>query len=91
MNWYNFSDCVSENNEIRNTHVNIGTGIDITIADLAIMLKEQIGFKGNFVFNSSKPDGTMRKVTNVAKINDWAGKQRFLGRRNKANVSLVCN
>jgi GDP-L-fucose synthase len=73
---YNFSDCTSENNEIRNTHMNIGTGVDITIANLANMLKECIQFKGDFVFNSNKPDGTMRKVTDVTKINELGWKAK---------------
>ncbi|MGB0880361.1 MAG: GDP-L-fucose synthase family protein [Polaribacter sp.] len=54
--------------EIRNTHINIGTGEDIAIKDLAILIKEVIGYKGDFVFNTKKPDGTMRKVTDVTKL-----------------------
>ena len=59
----------SESKEIRNTHINIGTGTDITIADLAAMIKKQIGFKGSFQFNTDKPDGTMKKLTDVDKLN----------------------
>ena len=58
------------NNEIRNTHINIGTGIDISIVDLAYLIKEIIGFKGDFIFNTEKPDGTMKKLTDVTKINN---------------------
>jgi len=54
--------------EIRNTHINIGTGKEISIKDLAFLIKEKIGFKGNFYFNTSKPDGTMRKLTDVSKL-----------------------
>ena len=54
--------------EIRNTHINIGTGEDIAIKDLAILIKNVVGFKGNFVFNIEKPDGTMRKLTDVSKL-----------------------
>ncbi|QOD59680.1 hypothetical protein H9I45_09955 [Polaribacter haliotis] len=46
----------------------MGTGNDITIKDLANLIKEVVGFKGEFVFNLDKPDGTMRKVTNVSKL-----------------------
>ncbi|MDP2114801.1 MAG: NAD-dependent epimerase/dehydratase family protein, partial [Bacteroidota bacterium] len=58
----------SVTNEIRNTHINIGTGIEITIRDLANLIKEKIGFKGELVFNTSKPDGTMRKLTDPSKL-----------------------
>lgn len=54
--------------EVRNTHINIGTGQEITIRDLAYLIKEKIGFTGELVFNSSKPDGTMRKLTNPSKL-----------------------
>jgi GDP-L-fucose synthase len=54
--------------EIRNSHINIGTGKEITIKNLAYLIKETIGFKGEFYFNTEKPDGTMRKLTNPAKL-----------------------
>ncbi len=50
-------------------HINVGTGIDISIFDLAHLVKETIGYKGNLVFNSDKPDGTPRKLLDVSKIN----------------------
>lgn len=55
-------------NEIRNTHINIGTGVDISIKDLAEMIKEIIGFEGELYFNTDKPDGTMKKLTDVSKL-----------------------
>jgi GDP-L-fucose synthase len=58
----------SHSQEIRNTHINIGTGKEITIKNLAYLIKETIGFKGEFYFNTEKPDGTMRKLTNPAKL-----------------------
>lgn len=62
--------------EIRNTHINIGTGKEISIKDLAILVKETIGFKGQLLFNTSKPDGTMRKLTDVSKLHQlgWSHK-----------------
>lgn len=66
--------------EVRNTHVNIGTGADVSIKTLAHMLKDVIGFQGSFVFNTEKPDGTMKKLTDVSKINAMGW---------KAQVSLV--
>ncbi len=50
-------------------HINIGTGTEISIAQLANTIKETIGFKGDLVFNTSKPDGSMRKLTDVSKLN----------------------
>ena len=55
--------------EIRNTHINIGTGKDISIKELAEIVKRVIGFKGDLIFNKDKPDGTMRKLTDVSKLN----------------------
>jgi len=55
--------------EVRNTHINIGTGIDISIKQLAEQIKITIGYKGSFNYDISKPDGTMRKLTNVNKLN----------------------
>ena len=54
--------------EIRNTHINIGTGEDIRIKDLAELIKEIVGFQGELYFNSDKPDGTMKKLTDVTKL-----------------------
>ena len=54
--------------EVRNTHINIGTGIDISIKELAEQLKITVGYTGSFNFDISKPDGTMRKLTNVSKL-----------------------
>jgi GDP-L-fucose synthase len=58
----------SGSKEIRNTHINIGTGEEISIRDLAYLIKEAIGFTGEIVFNSSKPDGTLRKLTDPTKL-----------------------
>ncbi|MEM9678751.1 MAG: GDP-L-fucose synthase [Bacteroidota bacterium] len=55
--------------EIRNTHINIGTGKDVTIKDLAYLIKKIIGYQGELYFNINKPDGTMRKLTDVSKLN----------------------
>jgi len=54
--------------EIRNTHINIGTGKEITIKALAELIKSTVGFSGNLVFNATKPDGTMRKLTDPSKL-----------------------
>lgn len=57
-----------EKKKTEQRHINIGTGEEISIKDLAILIKKRIGFKGSLLFNTSKPDGTMRKVTDVTKI-----------------------
>jgi len=48
--------------------VNVGTGIDQSIGELAMLIKEIVGFKGKIVFDSSKPDGTPRKLMDVSKL-----------------------
>ena len=56
------------NNEIRNTHLNIGSGKEISIKELAYLVKEKVGFKGEIKFDPTKPDGTPRKLTNPGKL-----------------------
>ena len=70
----NFDDTFSSEEEVRNTHINIGSGKEISIKQLAETIKEIIGFQGDLVFNSDKPDGTMRKLTNVTKLNNLGWK-----------------
>ena len=50
--------------------VNIGTGEDLSITALAIMIKDVVGFRGNIVYDASKPDGTPRKLLDVSKLAD---------------------
>lgn len=56
--------------------INVGTGSDITIEDLAHLVKKIVGFEGDIVFDTSKPDGTPKKQLNVSKINQlgWSAK-----------------
>jgi len=49
--------------------VNIGTGEDISIKDLALLIKDIIGYEGKIIFDTSKPDGTPRKLMDVSKLN----------------------
>jgi GDP-L-fucose synthase len=60
----------NNNQEIKNTHINIGTGKDITIKELAQMIKNIVGFKGIIEWDSLKPDGTMQKLLDVTKLHD---------------------
>lgn len=71
----NFQDLVTDsyrksksNQPMRNTHINIGTGREISIAHLAEIIKIIIKFKGTYYYNSSLPDGTPRKLTDVSKL-----------------------
>lgn len=54
--------------------INIGTGSDITILDLALLIKEIIGYEGKLIFDSSKPDGTPRKLMDVTKLHSYGWK-----------------
>lgn len=60
-------------------HVNIGTGDEISIGNLARLIKEIVGFKGELLFNAEKPDGTPRKLTDVSKLHK-------MGWRHKINL-----
>ncbi|MBE0649543.1 MAG: GDP-L-fucose synthase [Bacteroidales bacterium] len=54
--------------EVRNAHINIGTGKEISIKALAELVKKTVGFQGDLVFNTSKPDGTLQKLTDPSKL-----------------------
>lgn len=54
--------------------VNIGVGSDISIKDLALLIRDIVGFEGNIVFDSTKPDGTFRKLMDVSKLNSFGWK-----------------
>jgi GDP-L-fucose synthase len=56
--------------------INIGAGKDITIRDLAEMVKEIVGFKGEIKWDTTKPDGTPRKLLDVSKINSLGWKPK---------------
>ena len=54
--------------EIRNCHINVGTGKELTIRQLSALVVKTVGFTGTVEFDSSKPDGTMRKLIDVTKL-----------------------
>jgi GDP-L-fucose synthase len=56
------------NNYSGSETVNIGTGKEVTIKELALLIKEVVGFKGELVFDETKPDGTPRKLLDVSKL-----------------------
>jgi GDP-L-fucose synthase len=72
-----FKDTYHENSKkIINTHINIGTGVDISIKELAKLIQKIIGFKGTLNFNTDKPDGTMVKLTDPSKLHSLGWKHR---------------
>ena len=62
--------------EIRNCHINVGTGKELTIRELSELVVNSVGFQGEVFFDASKPDGTMRKLIDVSKLHSlgWTHK-----------------
>ena len=54
--------------DVRNTHINVGTGKELTIAELAEKISQKVGFAGEIKWDASKPDGTMRKLCDVTRL-----------------------
>jgi GDP-L-fucose synthase len=88
MNHVNFTDLIAMNakpnsivskqsSDIKNTHINIGTGRDNEIKEIAQMIKNIVGFKGQLNWDNSKPDGTFRKLLDVSKINRLGWKEKI--------------
>ncbi|MCX8028236.1 MAG: GDP-L-fucose synthase [Thermodesulfovibrionales bacterium] len=69
MNNVDFKDLTVGKDEIKNTHINIGSGQDISISDLANLISEIVGFKGDLRFNTNKPDGMPVKLLDNTLIN----------------------
>ena len=86
MESVNFLDLsnVIKDKEVKNTHINIGTGAEISIKDVAILVKNIVGFSGDLWFNIEKPDGTMRKLLDVSKLNS-------LGWQHKVDIETGLN
>lgn len=66
--------------DIRNCHINVGTGKELSIHDVAALIKAEIGFAGIINWDPTKPDGTMRKLTDVSKLHS-------LGWRHKIEIN----
>ena len=73
------SDVYEQNTETMLSHINVGTGEDCTIKELAETMAEVVGFKGEIIFDTNKPDGTPRKLMDVSRLNRMGW---------KANISL---
>lgn len=68
---------LSNGNEIRNTHINIGYGSDVSIAELASLIKNIVGFDGEIIYDNSKPDGTYQKLLDTSKLNALGWKPKI--------------
>lgn len=60
--------CAGKGEEIRNCHINIGTGKEISIREAAEIIIREVGFRGELRWDQSKPDGTLRKLTDVTRL-----------------------
>lgn len=70
------SEIYQENTQAMQSHINVGTGQDCSIHELATIISEVIGFNGEITFDKSKPDGSPRKLMDVSRINNmgWSAK-----------------
>lgn len=69
MEKVSFKDLINNSDKnIKNSHINIGTGVDVTIRELAEIVKEIVGFKGKIRWDHTKPDGTPQKLLDISKI-----------------------
>lgn len=75
MEKVDFKDLNTNKKEVRNTHINIGTGIDISLKDLASMIKDIVGYDGEIFWDSTKPNGTMLKLLSVEKLHSLGYKE----------------
>lgn len=73
-----FKDTYHEGDrEIRNCHINVGTGKEVSIRQAAEMIVRETGFKGELRWDASKPDGTLRKLTDVSKLHSLGWHHRI--------------
>jgi len=73
----NFSDLIDDKNDIKNTHINVGCGEDISIKELAELVQKITGFTGELRWNTEMPDGTLRKLLDVTKLDSLNWKPRI--------------
>ena len=72
-----FDDVRGSNPEVRNCHINIGSGKEITIRQLAELVQRTVGYNGEIRWDATKPDGTMRKLTDVSKLHSLGWHHSF--------------
>ncbi|MCK4662723.1 MAG: GDP-L-fucose synthase [Bacteroidales bacterium] len=73
----NFKDLIKDKEIIINTHINIGTGIDISIKELSETIKKIVEFKGEIIWDKTKPDGTYQKLLDVSKLKSLGWKYKI--------------
>ena len=83
-----FNNLKPDKGPLLNTHINIGTGQDLTIMELATRIKSIVEFKGQLKWDSSKPDGTFRKLLDVSKINKLGWKEKI---SLEEGIKMICN
>jgi len=64
------ADVYKNNTQEMLSHINVGTGVDCTIRELVETVAKVVGFEGNIVFDTSKPDGAPRKLMNVNRLKE---------------------
>jgi GDP-L-fucose synthase len=69
-------------------HINIGVGEDISIKNLALLIQDVVGYKGQIVFDANKPDGTPRKLMDVSRLHRLGWKHKINLRE---GIQLVYN
>lgn len=72
-----FEQLKDNSKEIRNCHINIGTGKEISIRNLSYLIKQTVAYHGEIRFDRTKPDGTMRKLTDVSKLHALGWKHKI--------------
>lgn len=77
MEHVDFGDLRGTEKEVRNCHINIGTGKEISIRELAELIVKTLNYQGELRFNAEKPDGTMRKLTDVTKLHHLGWQHRI--------------
>lgn len=77
MEQVDFNDLKGNAKEVKNTHINIGTGEEISIKELAGLIARVVDYRGELYFNADKPDGTLRKLTDVSKLHSLGWKHKI--------------
>ena len=70
-------DTYQANTQPMLSHINVGTGVDCTIREMAETIKKVVGFEGELVFDTTKPDGTMRKLMDVSRLESLGWKAKI--------------
>lgn len=79
MKHVSFADVVNERGlqEVRNTHLNVGSGVDLSISELALLVQKITGYSGAISWDSSKPDGTYQKLMDVSRLKQLGWQARI--------------